>query len=78
MDENILDISPVPIAKSVPIEQHLIEKRSDQAAWRQRPLLRKVYGHFYELIRRALTPIPGPILELGPGIGAAQKLFPPV
>jgi len=58
------------------IEQHLIEMRSNQAAWRQRPLLRSVYGHFYELIRRALSPIPGPIVELGSGIGAAKDFIP--
>ena len=58
------------------IEQHLIEMRLNQAAWRQRPLLRKVYGHFYQLIRRALTPIPGPIVELGSGIGAAKEFIP--
>jgi SAM-dependent methyltransferase len=64
------------IPKSISIEQHLIEMRSNRAAWRQRPLLRKVYGHFYELIRRALTPIPGPIVELGSGIGAAKEFIP--
>ena len=58
------------------IEQHLIEMRSNEAAWRQRPLLRKVYEHFYQLIRGALTPLPGPIVELGSGIGAAKEFIP--
>jgi|HubBroStandDraft_6_1064221.scaffolds.fasta_scaffold208660_2 hypothetical protein len=74
--KNLLDLSPMAIPKAISIEQHLIEMRSNQAAWRQRPLLRKVYGHFYELIRRALTPIPGPIVELGSGIGAAKEFIP--
>jgi hypothetical protein len=58
------------------IEQHLTEMRSNQAAWRQRPLLREVYGHFYQVIGRVLTPIPGPIVELGSGIGAAKEFLP--
>lgn len=74
--KNVLDLSLMAIPKSISIEQHLIEMRSNRAAWRQRPLLRKVYGHFYELIRRALTPIPGPIVELGSGIGAVKEFIP--
>jgi hypothetical protein len=66
----------MPRTKSISVEQHLIEMRSNLAAWRQRPLLRKVYGHFYELIRQALAPIPGPIVELGSGIGAAKEFIP--
>jgi Methyltransferase domain len=66
----------MPIPNSMSIEQHLIEMRSNEAAWRQRPLLRKVYGHFYELIFRALAPIPGPIVELGSGIGAVKEFIP--
>jgi len=72
--KNILNLSPMPIRKSMSIEQHLIEMRSNQAVWRQRPLLRKVYGHLYQLIRRALAPLPGPIVEIGSGIGA-RKLY---
>ena len=58
------------------IEQHLIEMRYNQAAWRQRPVLRKVYAHFYELILRALAPVPGPTVELGSGIGTAKQFVP--
>jgi SAM-dependent methyltransferase len=65
-----------PISKSISIEQHLIEMRSNQAAWRERPLLRSVYGHFYGLIRGALTPLPGSIVELGSGIGAVKEFIP--
>lgn len=66
----------MPIQKSMPAEQHLIEMRANQVAWRQRPLLHKVYGRFYQLIRRALAPTPGPIVELGSGIGAAKEFIP--
>jgi SAM-dependent methyltransferase len=62
--------------KSISIEQHLIEMRSNQAAWQKRPLLREVYGHFYQLIRGALTPLPGSTVELGSGIGAAKEFIP--
>ena len=66
----------MPTQTSTSIEQHLIEMRSNQAAWQRRPLLRNVYGRFYQLIRRALSPIPGPIVELGSGIGAAKEFIP--
>src|SRR4051794_22112768 len=66
----------MPIPKFMSTEQHLIEMRCNQVAWRQRPLLHKVYGHLYQLIRRALTPLPGPIVELGSGIGAAKAIIP--
>ncbi len=66
----------MPTSKSIALEQHLIEMRSNQAAWQRRPLLRKVYGHLYEIMRRALAPIPGPIVELGSGIGAAKEFIP--
>ena len=35
-----------------PVEQHLIEMRSNKEGWRRRPLLRAVYGRFYEKIRK--------------------------
>jgi hypothetical protein len=66
----------MPTSKSIALDQHLIEMRSNQAAWRRRPLLRKVYGQLYELMRRALAPIPGPIVELGSGIGAVKEFIP--
>ena len=59
-----------------PAEQHLIEMRSNREAWRRCPLLRVVYGHFYELIRENLAPVSGPIVELGSGIGAVKEFIP--
>jgi hypothetical protein len=66
----------MPIPVSILNEQHLIEMRSNQAAWRKRPLLRKIYGRFYHLIRHALAPLPGPIVEIGSGIGAVKEFIP--
>jgi hypothetical protein len=67
---------PMRVPETTSIEQHLIEMRANQTAWRQRPLLRQVYGRFYELIRRELAPLPGPIVELGSGIGAIKEFIP--
>jgi Methyltransferase domain len=64
------------VPETTSIKQHLIEMRANQTAWRQRPLLRQVYGRFYELIRQALAPLPGPIVELGSGIGAIKEFIP--
>jgi hypothetical protein len=73
---NIRDFLPMPTPKAIALEQHLIEMRLNQAAWRRRPLLRQVYGHFYQIIHRVLAPIPGPIVELGSGIGAVKEFIP--
>ncbi|MGA8659915.1 MAG: methyltransferase domain-containing protein [Chthoniobacterales bacterium] len=62
--------------KPKPAVQHLIEMRSNREAWRRCSLLRVVYGRFYELIRENLAPVPGPIVELGSGIGAVKEFIP--
>ena len=59
-----------------PVEQHLIEMRSNKEGWRRRPLLRAVYGRFYEKIRENLATVPGLIVELGSGIGAIKQFIP--
>jgi hypothetical protein len=58
------------------VDQHLIEMRFNKEAWRGRPLLRAVYGRFYEMIREALATVPGLIVELGSGIGAIKQFIP--
>jgi SAM-dependent methyltransferase len=59
-----------------PLDQHLIEMRFNKEAWRRRPLLRAVYGRFYEMIRENLATVPGLIVELGSGIGAIKQFIP--
>jgi SAM-dependent methyltransferase len=59
-----------------PVEQHLIEMRSNREAWQRRHLLRIIYGRFYELIRQNVAPVPGAIVELGSGIGAVKEFIP--
>jgi hypothetical protein len=58
------------------IEQHLIEMWYNEAAWRQRRVLRNVYAQFCELIHRALAPLPGPTVELSSATWAAKEFIP--
>ena len=62
--------------RAKPAEQHLIEMRANKEAWQRRPLLRAVYGRFYEMIRENLANVPGLIVELGSGIGAIKQFIP--
>jgi SAM-dependent methyltransferase len=50
--------------------------RWNKESWRRKPLLRAIYGRFYELVRRNLAPVPGSIVELGSGIGAIKEYIP--
>ena len=59
-----------------PAGQHLVEMRRNKEAWERKPLLRVVYGHFYSRIRENLASVPGLIVELGSGIGAAKTFIP--
>jgi SAM-dependent methyltransferase len=61
--------------KPQPVERHLIEMHSNLEVWRRSRLLRVIYARFYELIRQNLAPIPGPIVELGSGIGAVKEFI---
>lgn len=63
--------------QAVPIEQHDIEIQRNAAVWKRKPLLRAVYGDFYEQIRTHLAPAAlGPRLELGSGLGAIKHFIP--
>jgi hypothetical protein len=55
---------------------HLVEMRRNKEAWEKKPLLRAVYGQFYARIRENLAPVPGLVVELGSGIGAAKTFLP--
>jgi SAM-dependent methyltransferase len=59
-----------------PAEQHLVEMRGNKEAWTRKPLLRAIYGEFYRLIRDSLGRAPGPVVELGSGIGAVKEFIP--
>jgi len=47
-----------------------------EAAWRKKGLLRRVYLGWYEEIRRRLSSVPGPTVELGSGIGRFKEVVP--
>ena len=60
-----------------PIEQHQIEIRQNDEAWRRKPLLRRLYHGFYDRILALIDPaIPGAIVEIGSGIGNLKERLP--
>jgi len=60
-----------------PIEQHQIEIRRNDEAWRRKPLLRRLYHGFYDRILALIDPtIPGAIVEIGSGIGNLKERLP--
>jgi SAM-dependent methyltransferase len=54
----------------------MIEMQSNRTAWGRKPLLRAIYRQFYQLIRENLACVPGPIVEIGSGIGAVKGFIP--
>jgi SAM-dependent methyltransferase len=59
-----------------PTERHLSEIRRNRDIWGRKPLLKAIYGHFYELIRENVAPVLGTTVELGSGIGSIKELIP--
>jgi SAM-dependent methyltransferase len=47
-----------------------------EAAWRERPLLRRVYDEWFELIVSRLSPVEGPTIELGSGFAPLKERLP--
>jgi SAM-dependent methyltransferase len=47
-----------------------------EVAWRERPLLRRLYGEWHEQIVRELAPGPGATVELGAGHAHLKRLLP--
>ena len=50
--------------------------RRNKEAWERKPLLRAVYGRFYERMRENLATVLGAVVELGSGIGAIKSFIP--
>jgi SAM-dependent methyltransferase len=50
--------------------------RAHRRAWEQRPLLRSLYQEWYQRIAQELSPVAGPCVELGSGIGAFKEFRP--
>jgi SAM-dependent methyltransferase len=58
-------------------EQHNIEILENRKLWEKKPLLHKVYSHFYREIAQRLKPaVPGLIVELGSGMGNVKEYIP--
>ena len=51
---------------------------AQERAWRSRPLLRRLYGEWYALVRDRLAHVEGPTVELGSGIGKLREVVPEV
>lgn len=60
-----------------PLEQHNIEIQRNREAWARKSMLREVYHDFYRLIATRIDPQqPGPIVELGSGMGRIKDVIP--
>ena len=55
---------------------HLSEICRNRGVWERKPLLRAIYGHFYELIRQNIASVPGMTVELGSGIAFIKDWIP--
>ena len=61
----------------MPAELSLVETLSElEAAWHRRPLLRRVYNEWFELIVSRLAPVEGPTIELGSGFAPLKERLP--
>jgi SAM-dependent methyltransferase len=47
-----------------------------EAAWQQRPLVRRLYHEWFDLIAARLAQVEGPTVELGSGFGALKARLP--
>ena len=64
-------------AGTLPLNQHNIEIQRNREAWQRKPMLREVYHDFYRRIAGRIDPsIPGPVVELGSGMGRIKEVIP--
>jgi SAM-dependent methyltransferase len=62
---------------TTPVGQHAVEIERNADAWRRKPLLRRLYGGFYDRILALVDPaVPGPLVEIGSGIGNLKARVP--
>jgi SAM-dependent methyltransferase len=60
-----------------PLAQHRAEIQKNLIAWQRKPILRDIYSGFYRSIIKMIDPsIPGPIVEIGSGIGNLKQHLP--
>lgn len=69
--------TPMTTTAAPPLEQHNIEIQRNREAWGRKPMLREIYHDFYRLIAARIDPrIPGPVVELGSGMGRIKDVIP--
>ena len=67
------------LAPHVHGEPPLVEMLTRQEqAWNERPLLRSLYGEWFEGLAERMSPVPGVSVELGSGIGRFQEVVPSI
>jgi SAM-dependent methyltransferase len=49
---------------------------AQEEAWRERPLVRRLYGEWHEELGARMSHVPGATVELGAGIGRFKERFP--
>lgn len=63
----------------IPIDRHHVEIEQNLQSWRRKPVLRRAYRDFHRRIAAHLDrALPGPIVELGSGIGNIREVIPGV
>ncbi|MFC1798796.1 methyltransferase domain-containing protein [Thermodesulfobacteriota bacterium] len=59
------------------INRHYEEIQENLKAWREKPLLRKIYTHFHKIIAEQLPEqLEGNVVELGSGVADIRKVIP--
>ena len=62
---------------TVSLDQHQIEIQHNLKRWNSKPLLREIYAGFYEKLVSHVDPkLPGPVVEVGSGIGNIKSSLP--
>lgn len=62
---------------NIPEEQHNIEIQQNLLYWEKKPVLRKIYRNFYNLIKENVNfSLDGLIVEIGSGIGNLKSVIP--
>lgn len=60
-----------------PLEQHNVEIQRNREAWQRKPMLREIYHGFYHRIAARIDlQVPGPVVELGSGMGRIKDVIP--
>src|SRR5439155_19086047 len=62
---------------SSPLDRHQTEIQGNLSTWQNKPLLRQIYGGFYDRILTLLDrKLPGRIVEIGSGVGNLKSPLP--